>query len=210
MPGKCTAICIAVKAKCGDCKVGAVIYVALQVIILLFTIFGVCFDQFRPRKEFKEVVPCISLWKVKTAGKSCISGPNTGNTKDLFPLCKKRSTRIKSAEGLGIVSIVLVLVALILGCIRLCCCSALRFVNLVLNIITIATLCVVWAQIAAIYNGNDFKKDDLIKDNACRKVKDIVVEVDGPSIYKYGSGFGLAVTAWCLQVINTIVGMLPC
>ncbi|TPP51068.1 Amastin surface glycofamily protein [Leishmania donovani] len=82
--------------------------------------------------------------------------------------------------------------AFMLGFILLFCCSLLRWVCLVLNVVGMVTSCIVWAAMAVTYNKTD--------DRVCLPVK---------TLGRYGAGFVLFVLAWILDVINIILLLLP-
>ncbi|TPP51073.1 Amastin surface glycofamily protein [Leishmania donovani] len=78
------------------------------------------------------------------------------------------------------------------GLYLLFCCSLLRWVCLVLNVVGMVTSCIVWAAMAVTYNKTD--------DRVCLPVK---------TLGRYGAGFVLFVLAWILDVINIILLLLP-
>ncbi|TPP50483.1 Amastin surface glycofamily protein [Leishmania donovani] len=98
----------------------------------------------------------------------------------------------KDFPAFAVISIFVYGTAFVLGLIALCCCACLRWVCLALNVAGIATLCIVWASMVVIY----YKDEGF----ACSPFRDF---------FSYGAGFALLVVAWCLDIINVGLLLLP-
>ncbi|KPA82139.1 amastin-like protein [Leptomonas pyrrhocoris] len=177
-------------------KVGIVIYSILQFIAFLLILVGTPIDMFRAKNE--DTIgnkPCVTMWGIK---EKCYSTKYDIRPKDLFALCKGRLDRFRAAEAFAIINIAIYLVACILGFVQLCCCHCLRWVCLLLNILGISAV-VTWAIMADAFGSKSGA--DRFNIGYCGKLKDFS---------KYGAGFGLFVTAWCLDIVNIVFLMLPC
>ncbi|KPA82130.1 amastin-like protein [Leptomonas pyrrhocoris] len=179
-------------------KVGIVIYCILQFIAFLFLLVGTPIDMFRAKNE--DTIgnkPCLTMWGTK---EKCYSTKYDIRPDDLFVLCKERRDRFRAAEAFAIIHIVVYLVACILGFVQLCCCSCLRWACLALNILGI-TSCISWAIMADLYLRNSSASLTWSGSPNCYKFN---------LAFKYGAGFGLLVTAWCLNIVAMVFLMLPC
>lgn len=188
------------------CKcLGKVIYAIVQLVAFVFILAGTPIDQFRPKKDKVEDwtnnSPCLTLWGRK---EKCLSTKFDQRPADAWPLCKARVNRFKAAEALAIVSIGIFGVACLLGFIHLCCCECIRWVCLVLNIVGIATACVIWACMVESYLRRIGSDPGVM----CGPIKNSV-EL-GSTGTNFGAGFVLIVVGWCLNIINIIFLMLPC
>lgn len=173
-------------------KVGLVFYCALQLCAFVLVLVGTPIDQFRS-KDNDELIgdtPCLTLWGYKS---KCYGTKYDSRTKDIWALCDDRRTRFQAAEAFAIISIGVFGAAALFGFIQLCCCPCFRWFCLVLNIVGIVTCCVTWACMASEYNTG--------RGIACAALKDGM---------RYGAGFALFVTGWCLCIINIVFLMLPC
>jgi hypothetical protein len=176
------------------CKIGIIIYSILQFVAFLFILVGTPIDMFRVKGE--KVIGnkgCVTMWGYK---KKCYSTTYDLKVGKIFELCKGRKDRFRAAEAFAIINIIIYGVACVLGFVMLCCCHCLRWVCLVLNIFGFTSV-VSWAIMADAYGS---KSGDLGA-GYCGKLK---------TLYKYGAGFALLVTAWCLDIVNIIFLMLPC
>ncbi|CBZ37649.1 amastin-like surface protein, putative [Leishmania donovani] len=163
-------------------SVPLILYVVLQFVAFFFVLVGTPIDMFRSSNSSVFVGQCITLWGFK---RDCFS-LNYVRTVDVsFEKCPSRIARFRLAQGCAIISIFVYGAAFILGLILLFCCSLLRWVCLVLNVVGMVTSCVVWAAMAVTYNKTD--------DRACLPVK---------TLGRYGAAFVLFVLAWILDVIN--------
>ncbi|CBZ41002.1 uncharacterized protein [Leishmania mexicana MHOM/GT/2001/U1103] len=106
--------------------------------------------------------------------------------------CGNRLNRIRAAQGCAIISILVYGGAFFASFGILYGYSFIRWVCLALNVVGMIFLCVVWAAVAVTYNKQE---------RFCRPIKD-----DGT----YGAGFVLFVIAWILDIINTVILLLPC
>lgn len=175
-------------------KVGLVFYCALQLCAFVLVLVGTPIDQFRSKGHDGLIgdTPCLTLWGYKD---KCYSTKYDLRTKEIWALCDDRRTHFLVAEVLSIISIGVFGAAAVFGFIQLCCCSSCcRCVCLLLNILGVGAAGVTWAFMVTEYN---IQYDN----NACFKLK---------SLYKYGAGFALFVTGWCLCLVNIVFLMLPC
>ena len=173
-------------------KIGIIIYSILQFIAFLFILVGTPIDMFRAHeKSVWGNTQCLTMWGFKM---KCYSNTYDIKPSKLFPACTGRKDRFRAAEAFAIINIVVYGVACILGFVQLCCCGCLRWVCLVLNIFGITSV-VSWAIMA---DAHSTKKGDGL--GYCAKLS-----VD----YKYGAGFALLVTGWCLDIVDIVFLMLP-
>ncbi|CBZ40960.1 uncharacterized protein [Leishmania mexicana MHOM/GT/2001/U1103] len=167
------------------------VYVILQFIAFLLVLVATPMEMFRQ----KDVSPdgsffCYTLWGFKF---NCRSLDYDVPIHEVFTNCPVLLHRFRAAQAFAIISIFVYGAAFILGLILLFCSPSLRMVCLALNIVGIATLCVVWAAMAVTYNTYDGPQ--------CLRVNIFL---------KYGAGFVLFVIAWILDIINTVILLLPC
>lgn len=172
------------------CCIGLILYAILQFVAFVFVLVGTPIDMFRSKKEnVLGNTPCLTLWGMKT---KCYSTKYDSKLSDTFGTCTDRINRFRAAEAFAILSIIVFGVACLIGFIMLCCCSCLRWLCLVLNILGIATACITWALMVDAYYTSR---------NTCPKLN---------ITYKYGAGLALFVVGWCLDIIDIIFLMLPC
>ncbi|CBZ40992.1 uncharacterized protein [Leishmania mexicana MHOM/GT/2001/U1103] len=167
------------------------LYVALQFVAFLLVLVATPLDMFRRRRSVPGFsLTCITLWGFKF---DCDSS-DYSLTLDVFSTgCISRVYRFRAAQGLAVISIFVYGAAFVGGLILLFGCCFLRLVCLALNIVSIATLCVVWALMVVSYFKNDGPN--------CSSLTEGNI---------YGRGFILFVIAWILDIINTIILLLPC
>jgi len=135
--------------------------------------------------------PCVTLWGLK---ESCYSTSIAMKPDQMFGSCNDRLDRFKAAEAFAIISCVVFAAALLFAVVLVCCCPCLKWICLILNIVGVVTACVVWACMADAYNKT---RGDLF----CAAFK--------TTGYKYGAGFGLFVTGWCLGIVGIVCILLP-
>ncbi|CBZ40984.1 uncharacterized protein [Leishmania mexicana MHOM/GT/2001/U1103] len=168
------------------------VYVILQFIAFFFVLVATPIEMFVERNHHLRRRPpdCITLWGVK---RGCRSLLYEGYIDQEFRDCPVVIHRFRAAQAFAIISIFVYGAAFILGSILLYGCSFLRWVCLALNIVGIATLCVVWAAMAVTYNTQEVRSCPALKNETT-----------------YGAGFVLFVIAWILDIINTVILLLPC
>ncbi|CBZ41042.1 uncharacterized protein [Leishmania mexicana MHOM/GT/2001/U1103] len=173
-------------------SVPLILYVIIQFAAFLLVLAGTPSGMFRSGSpSFPGPFGCITLWGLKL---TCASVDYNVTIHFFFRNCRNRLNLFRAAQGLAIVTIFVYGAAFILGLILLYGCSFLRWVCLALNIVGIATLCVVWAALAVMYNKTD--------DPQCSTVREMG--------YRFGAGFVLFLVSWILDIINTFMLLLPC
>ncbi|CBZ25971.1 amastin-like surface protein-like protein [Leishmania mexicana MHOM/GT/2001/U1103] len=181
-----------------SCLLGAVadnvlllVYIILQFIAFFFVLVATPIDMFRR----KDVLPdgtftCYTLWGFKS---DCYFLHYLFTINEEFSQCPALLHRFRAAQAFAIISILVYGGAFVASFAILYGYSFIRWVCLALNIVGIVTLCVVWAAMAVTYNSND--------DSQCLRFKNLLT---------YGAGFVLFVIAWILDIINTVILLLPC
>ncbi|CBZ41013.1 uncharacterized protein [Leishmania mexicana MHOM/GT/2001/U1103] len=181
-----------------SCPLGAVaynvlllVYIILQFIAFFFVLVATPIDMFRR----KNVLPggsfdCFTLWGYK---RDCSSLHYLFTINKEFSQCPALLDGFRAAQAFAIISILVYGGAFVASFAILYGYSFIRWVCLALNIVGIATLCVVWAAMVVAYKSDDPK---------CSSLRDI-----GP---RFGAGFVLFVIAWILDIINTVILLLPC
>ncbi|KAK7199375.1 amastin-like surface protein-like protein [Novymonas esmeraldas] len=158
--------------------IGAVVFTVLQFIVFLFVIVATPVAQFDP----KSGSGCWTLFGFKN---SCGS-PGLDRTGTAAFGCVQRRNNMNGGAAFAIISIFTTLVALVFGVLMLLRISCAVFLPLLFTCLSVITILISWACVAGAYS---------IK--MCN-----VYFYNGVN---YGAGFGLMVTAWCLQVINVVV-----
>jgi len=177
------------------CKFGIIIYAILQFIAFLFILVGTPIDMFRSKdRNVFGNTECLTMWGYK---QKCYSTTYDIRINDLFALCTGRRDRFRAAEAFAIICIFVYGVAALLGFVMMCCCSCLRWVCLVLNIVGISSV-VTWAIMVDAYHQSSGGSGVSV----CGRMKS--------DRMKYGAGFALFLTGWCLNIVNIIFLMLPC
>ncbi|CBZ41015.1 uncharacterized protein [Leishmania mexicana MHOM/GT/2001/U1103] len=178
-----------------SCLLGAVadnvlllVYIILQFIAFFFVLVATPIEIFRLEGPPGNTV-CITLWGRKVP---CTSLGYTFFHERIWIDCRNRLYRFRAAQAFAIISILVYGGAFFASFAILYGYSFIRWVCLALNIVGIATLCVVWAAMAVTYNK---------REGICITIKD-----EGT----YGAGFVLFVIAWILDIINTVILLLPC
>ncbi|GET92192.1 amastin-like protein [Leishmania tarentolae] len=198
------------------CRFGMVIYFIVQFIAWALIISGGLVDQFRVQSvNVFSNNSCLTIWGFK---ESCLSGKWTVGTKDYWIGCPERQKRFIWAEGLSIAAIIVSALACVIGFVMLCCCRCLRWFCLLLNILTTVCGCAVTALMIDAYFNNH--EGSIQKFNtSCyplRKNGSVILPIGTTkpttmaSHYKYGVGFAIFTTGWCLCFINIFFLMMPC
>ncbi|AYU82439.1 amastin-like protein [Leishmania donovani] len=168
-----------------------VFYAVIQFIAFLLVVVGTPLDVFRGNDPpFFERHFCITLWGGKI---NCSDTSYLFTSDEIWDDCPGRCDRFRAAQALAVISIFLYGTAFFLGVLLLFCCSIFRWVCLVLNIVGIFTLATVWAAMVVTYYKDEGE--------SCPNLN---------SDFIYGSGFYLFLVAWCLDIINIAVLLLPC
>ncbi|TPP40080.1 Amastin surface glycofamily protein [Leishmania donovani] len=171
--------------------VTVLLYVILQFIAFLLVLVATPIDMFRLKKlyQYPHPNPCYTLWGAKF---DCSSSTYSVKLSMMWSPCPSRRNLFRLAQVFAVISIFLYGAAFILGLIVLRCCPWLRWVCLVLNIAGMATLCIVWAAMVVTYYKDVPQR--------CMPLHFFV---------NYGAGFGLCLVAWCLDIINIGLLLLP-
>ncbi|CAJ1992393.1 Amastin surface glycoprotein [Leishmania donovani] len=171
------------------CNIGMFLYAILQFIAFLFVVVATPIDIFLEVIEGTQTDGCLTLWGFK---RNCSSTAYLVKSDELWANCMGRRNRFRAAQAFAVISIFVYGTAFVLGLIALCCCACLRWVCLALNVAGIATLCIVWASMVVTFNKDEGE--------------------DCPAlnvITKIGVGLILLVVAWCLDIINIALLLLP-
>ncbi|AYU82386.1 Amastin surface glycoprotein, putative [Leishmania donovani] len=172
-------------------RVTGLVYAILQFIAFFFVLVATPIDMFRTRKEFSVLhsTMCYTLWGFKY---DCYSTRYSTSYETMWAACPNRIRRFRAAQAFAVISIFVYGTAFVLGLVALCCCACLRWVCLALNVAGIATLCIVWASMVVTFNKYEGPR--------CLPMKEITT---------LGAGFALLVVAWCLDIINIALLLLP-
>ncbi|TPP50484.1 Amastin surface glycofamily protein [Leishmania donovani] len=172
-------------------RVTGLVYAILQFIAFFFVLVATPIDMFRSRKDFPVREPnlCYTLWGFKY---DCRNTSYSLTYEWMMKGCPNRLRLFRLAQAFAVISIFVYGTAFVLGLVALCCCACLRWACLALNVAGIATLCIVWASMVVIY----YKDEGF----ACSPFRDF---------FSYGAGFALLVVAWCLDIINIALLLLP-
>ncbi|CBZ40998.1 uncharacterized protein [Leishmania mexicana MHOM/GT/2001/U1103] len=170
-------------------KLGVIIYVVLQLIAFVFVMIGTGVDMFyiKPEGSFGLRV-CITLWGGKTDCRK-VQVSNPGNK--LWLLCPRIRDNFRLAQAFAIISIFVYGAALLFGCLLLYCCTGFRWLCLALNIVGAVTAGFVWALMVMTYKVHAPKYVELSR------------------VFDFGTGFGLYVCAWVLDILDLIFLLLP-
>ncbi|CAC9536358.1 Amastin_surface_glycoprotein_-_putative [Leishmania infantum] len=172
-------------------RVTGLVYAILQFIAFFFVLVATPIDMFLLKEAYRghKRAACYTLWGVKN---NCTDLTITASYDNLWKHCLGRRDRFRAAQAFAVISIFVYGTAFVLGLVALCCCACLRWVCLALNVAGIATLCIVWASMVVTFN-----KDEGF---TCPPFRDF---------FSYGAGFALLVVAWCLDIINVGLLLLP-
>nr|CAZ91490.1 amastin-like protein [Leishmania infantum] len=170
-------------------KLGVTIYVVLQFIAFLSVMIGTGVDMFYNKPEFSfGSRVCITLWGAKT---DCRRPKVTISSDVRWANCPIRRNSFRLGQVFAIISIFVYGAAFLFGFLLLYCCAGFRWLCLALNIVGAVTACVVWAVMVVTYRFTGPRCFDLSED------------------YDFGTGFGLFVLAWVLDILDIIFLMLP-
>ncbi|KEG14368.1 amastin [Trypanosoma grayi] len=168
-------------------KLGAILYGVVGLVAFLFVLVGTPIDQFRSKNvDIIGNTHCLTLWGNKA---KCYSTKYDTSISETFPGCNTLVKHFKAAEAFAIISVFVLLVAAIAGLVTCCCCGCLRWVASLLSVVGIVTVVIVWALMAHAYNNNV---------SGC-------MSTPFKHRYKYGAGFALIVTGWCLLFVALVV-----
>ncbi|AYU82389.1 Amastin surface glycoprotein, putative [Leishmania donovani] len=172
-------------------RINTVLYAILQFIAFLLVLVATPIDMFRQYPVIISKAACLTLWGSK---RSCSGLRYDIDVTSYWVLCPKSRKRWRTAELFAILSIFVYGTAFIFGCIKVYVCGCLRWVCLALNVAGIVTLCVVWGLVVFVYH---------VPENInCISLKDFN--------YRFGAGLILFLVAWCLNIINIALLLLPC
>lgn len=162
----------------------AIIFCILQFITFLFTLVGTPLGQYQAKGSINSIADffntgCITMWGRKTRCR---------DTKNLsYPYaCDKDATAMRAARAFAIISIIVTLITLILGFLLALKTVGVKFIPAIFAIIGMITLLITWTCVAGVFH------------HKCMGTK-------LSKTYNLSAGFGLIVTAWCLQFINMIL-----
>ncbi|TPP39969.1 Amastin surface glycofamily protein [Leishmania donovani] len=171
------------------CNIGMFLYAILQFIAFLFVLVATPFSMFSMAVKGLPNEGCYTLWGFKS---TCNRGMEVTKSDELWANCMGRRNRFRAAQAFAVISIFVYGTAFVLGLVALCCCACLRWACLALNVAGIATLCIVWASMVVTFNKYEGP--------GCPAMKEITT---------LGAGFALLVVAWCLDIINIALLLLP-
>ncbi|CAG9574596.1 amastin-like surface protein-like protein [Leishmania major strain Friedlin] len=158
--------------------IGVTIAAVLQLAVFLFVIVATPISQF----DVKNGSGCYTFIGYKTeCSLSAVSATGTA----AFG-CKQRRDSMGSGAAFAIISILTTLAALVFIALMLLRIPCAVFPPLLFTCLSVFTILISWACVASVYSIR------MCNDPFYRFVH-------------YGPGFGLMVTAWCLQVINVVV-----
>lgn len=163
--------------------VGGIIFTAIQAIVFLFVLVATPTSQFNARGGGG----CFTLWGYKL---DCGSTKYNARGTAAFG-CGHRRNNMNGGAAFAIFSIFTTLVALIFGVLMICRIPCSFIIPLVFTILSVATILVSWACVAGVYTTN--------------MCSGTLSYGKFSSWTTYGAGFGLMVTAWCLEVIAVVV-----
>ncbi|CAG9579196.1 putative amastin [Leishmania major strain Friedlin] len=171
-------------------KLGIIIYAILQFIALLCVMIGTGVDMFHVTPEYSFGVRlCLTLWGEKLDCRK----PKVNNPSDTrWALCPNHRNNFRVGQVFAIITIFVYAASVVFGVLWLYYCSGFRWLCLALNIVGAATACVVWAVMAVTYRINN--------EPLCENLSIAFV---------FGTGFGLFVFAWILDILDIIFLMRP-
>ncbi|CBZ24110.1 putative amastin-like protein [Leishmania mexicana MHOM/GT/2001/U1103] len=170
-------------------KLGVIVYVVLQLIAFVLLMIGTGVDMFYIKPDFSfGWRVCVTLW----GGKDDCRKPKITITSDFqWALCPRLRDNFRAAEAFAIISIFVYGFAFLFGFLLLYFCALFRWVCLTLNIVGAVTAGVVWVLMVVTYR---------IKDPKCEKLS---------IAYNFGTGFGLILCAWVLDILDLIFLLVP-
>ncbi|CAM42334.1 amastin-like surface protein-like protein [Leishmania braziliensis MHOM/BR/75/M2904] len=160
--------------------VGALLFSAIQFLVLLFVVIATPISQI----DSMTSKMCYTLWGSKS---DCSKVGYTGRGKMAFGGCGQRVNNMNGGAAFAIISILTTLVALFFGIMMLIRVSCPVILPLFFTSVSVVTILISWACVAGAFTikmcGDRWSNFAM----------------------KYGPGFGLMVTAWCLQIANVVV-----
>lgn len=163
--------------------IGAMVFTVVQFIIFLFVVVATPISMFD--SGFRS---CFTLWGFKP---DCHKTHYVARGISAFG-CGQRRNNMNGGAAFAIVSIVMTLITLIFGILIIVNVKCVRMIPLVLCVLSCITILISWACVAGVYSISMCNGSGSFLPGAFKRY--IV----------YGAGFGLMVTAWVLQVLNTI------
>ncbi|KPA79186.1 amastin-like surface protein-like protein [Leptomonas pyrrhocoris] len=167
--------------------VGAVIFCALQFTVFLFVLVSTPIDQLK----FKGSDACWTFFGAKI---KCSNAKRSATGIEAFG-CAHRRNNMNGGAAFAIFSICTTLAALVFGILMLLRIPCAVLIPLILTCLSVLTILISWACVAGVYS------ERMCSTSTSNGVK-------ASAFMDYGAGFGLMVTAWCLQIINVVVLVL--
>lgn len=194
--------------------IASFLYGMLQFCVLVLMTVGTPLDQFRPRtvaepdiNEFFSNSFCITLWGEKD---KCFALSYDKRPPVTWSGCDGRVERFTAAETCAVISIVIFAAACIIGSMQTCCCGCLKWLCMLLNIAGVVTAGITWACMIDCYYramGSTLSAGG----DPCVKMEEYKGPNNAyPSGMKFGAGLILIITAWCVNVVNIFILLLPC
>ncbi|AYU79213.1 amastin-like surface protein-like protein [Leishmania donovani] len=163
--------------------VGALLFTVIQFLVLLFVVIATPISQI----DSKTSRTCYTFWGMKS---DCRKVHYTAKGKGAFGNCRQRLNNMSGGAAFAIVSVFTTLAALVFGILMLIRVSCAVVFPLIFTCISIFTIFISWACVAGAYT-----------------IKMCGMKWSNYSL-EYGPGFGLMITAWCLQIVNVLVLVL--
>ncbi|KPI82786.1 amastin-like surface protein-like protein [Leptomonas seymouri] len=167
--------------------IGAIIFTALQFIVLLFVVVSTPIDQLKS----KSTSGCWTFWGAKSR---CKNTDHSATGTQAFG-CAHRRNNMSGGGAFAIISILTTLTAFIFGVLMLLRIPCAVIIPLFLTCLSVVTILISWACIVGVYTERMCSTEG----SKGTKMSDFM---------DYGAGFGLMVAAWCFQVINVVVLVL--
>jgi hypothetical protein len=166
--------------------IGAIIFCVLQFIVFLFVLVSTPIDQLK----YKSTSGCWTFFGYK----SRCSNTKLSATGTAAFGCAHRRDNMNGGAAFAIISIFTTLAAFIFGLLMLLHIACAVLIPLLLTCLSVVTILISWACIAGVYTE--------------RMCGDSLIATKMSDFMDYGAGFGLMVTAWCLQIVNVVVLVL--
>ncbi|CBZ24105.1 putative amastin-like protein, partial [Leishmania mexicana MHOM/GT/2001/U1103] len=131
---------------------------------------------------------CVTLWGGKI---DCRKAQITISLDEVWVNCPRARNNFRLAQVFAIISAIVYGFAFLFGFLLLYCCSGFRWVCLALNIVGAVTAGFVWALMVMTYKVHGPKYVELSR------------------FFNFGTGFGLYVCAWVLDILDLIFLLLP-
>lgn len=167
--------------------IGAIIFCVVQFIVFLFVLVGTPTAQLTS----KSTQACWTLFGAKSR---CSNSKRSATGVEAFG-CAHRRNNMNGGAAFAIISIFTTLAALVFGVLMLLRIPCAVLIPLILTCLSVLTILICWACVAGVHTTN----------MCSNSVANIFLN---PRSASYGAGFGLMVTAWCLQIVNVVVLVL--